>query len=252
MTQERDELARFLDEPVDSGIPWRPDAWQRWVPIECVPAPLVRAARITKKDLYDLAAVVAEGGDDRAVAGLVIAVQAWGSGVAGQGGDGRGPSRAASALGLAKRSPNDRPVPARLEAVRRAVELSGTDVAAAWRSLKRGPGHLPGWGEPFFTKLMHAAGYNRSSRPRPLIFDGRVRNALTAIGHSPQGHGLADYKAYNELADQWAHEWDVSPSHVEFALFSHAGVETSSTTPSRNDRRVHDDTPVEPKEMVRV
>jgi hypothetical protein len=136
--------------------------------------------------------------------------------------------------------------------VRRAVELSGTDVAAAWRSLKRGPGQLPGWGEPFFTKLMHAAGYDRTSRPWPLIFDGRVRNALTAIGHSPQGHSLADYKAYIELADQWAYEWDVSPSQVEFALFSHAGVETSLTTPSLNDRAVHVDAPAEPREMASV
>ncbi|NMM24193.1 MAG: hypothetical protein HHJ11_11960 [Phycicoccus sp.] len=223
MTRERDELARFLGEPADGGIPWLPGAWRKWVPVDCVPTPLVQTAVVRKQDLYELAAVVADGGDDRAVAGLVIAVQAWGSGIAGQGGDGRGPSRAASGLGLGKRSPNDRLVPARLEAVRQAVALSATDVAAAWRSLKRGPGHLPGWDEPFFTKLMHAAGYRQSGRPWPLIFDGRVRSALSSIGRTPHGYGLADYMTYIQLADQWSDEWGVSPAQVEYALFSHAG-----------------------------
>jgi hypothetical protein len=223
MTREREELAKFRSADPDRGIDWQPRAWRRWVPVECVATHLVQAAHIRKQDLYDLAAVVADGGDDTEVAGLVIAVQAWGSGLGGKVGDNRGPSRAASALGLAKLSPGDPLVPARLDAIRRAVALSSTDVAAAWRSLKRGPGHLPGWGESFFTKLMHAAGYRRSSQPWPLIFDGNVRSALTAFGHPPHGYGLADYMAYIELAGQWADQWNVKPAQVEFALFSHAG-----------------------------
>jgi len=51
MARERDELARFLIEPIDNGIPWRPDAWRKWVPVECVRSDLVQEERITKKDL---------------------------------------------------------------------------------------------------------------------------------------------------------------------------------------------------------
>jgi hypothetical protein len=193
------------------------------VPVDYVSVDLVRASLIRKQDLYELAAVVGQGGDDPSVAALVIAVQAWGAGVAGRGGDGRGPSRAASALGLPKYSPDAPLPPARLDAVRHAVSLSGTDVAGAWRTLKRGNGHLPGWGESFFTKLMHVAGYGLSSRPWPLIFDDRVRRALRAIGHPPRGYGLADYLAYLELVDRWSDQWRVSPAQIEFALFTHAG-----------------------------
>jgi len=57
-----------------------------------------------------------------------------------------------------------------------------------------------------------------------LIFDGRVRSGLIAIGRPPHGFGLADYKAYIRLADQWADQWKVSPAQVEFALFSHTGL----------------------------
>jgi len=225
MASEREALSVGLTANADAGIRWRPDAWRRWVPVDCVPPPLVQGALIRKKDLYELASAVHDVGDDQSVAALVITVQAWGSGVAGQGGDARGPSREASALGLPKYSPNAPLAPARLDAVRRAVALSGTDVASAWRTLKRGSGHLPGWDEPFFTKLMHAAGYGRSPRPRPLIFDGRVRRTLTAIGHTPRGHGLAAYLAYLELVDRWANEWGVSPAQVEFALFNHGRLE---------------------------
>lgn len=221
MVTEREALSAGLEAQADAGVPWRPDRWRMWVPIDCLRADLVEPPRIRKQDLYDLAAAVADSGDDAAVAALVIAVQAWGSGIPGQGGDGRGPSRAASALGLAKRSPNGTLVPDRLEAVRKAVRLSASDVSEAWRSLRRGSGHMPGWGEPFFTKLMHAAGYGRSSRPWPLIFDGKVRSALKAVGHAPRGYGLADYLAYIELADRWADQWSVSPAQVEFALFSY-------------------------------
>lgn len=221
MPSERDALSVALTANADDGIRWRPDAWRRWAPVDCVPAKFVQAALIRKRDLYELAAAVYDGGDDKSVAALVITVQAWGSGVAGQGGDGRGPSRAAAALGLPKYSPNAPLLPARLDAVRSAVALSRTDVASAWRTLKRGSGHLPGWDEPFFTKLMHAAGYGQSNRPWPLIFDGRVRHTLRTIGHAPRGHGLADYQAYLELTDRWANEWEVSPAQVEFALFTH-------------------------------
>lgn len=213
-------LSEALASDPDGGVRWRPDAWRRWVPVDYVSADLVALRLIRKQDLYQLASQVVDGGDDQAVAALVITVQAWGSGVAGQGGDGRGPSRASAALGLPRLSPDAPLDPVRLDAVRNAVALSRTDVAEAWRTLKRGPGHLPRWDEPFFTKLMHAAGYGHSPRPWPLILDGRVRRALRAVGHPPRGHGRADYL---QLADQWAGQWDTTPAQVELALFTHAG-----------------------------
>lgn len=169
MSSEREVLSVALTGDPDGAVRWKPDAWRRWVPVDCVPPYLVAGCLIRKQDLYQLASQVVEGGDDQAVAALIIAVQAWGSGVAGQGGDGRGPSRASAALGLPRLSPDEMLSPARLDAVRHAVALSRTDVAAAWRTLKRGPGHLPRWDEPFFTKLMHAAGYGHSPRPWPLV-----------------------------------------------------------------------------------
>ncbi len=216
-------LSLALSGDPDGGVRWKPDAWRRWIQVDCVPPDLVAQCLIRKRDLYKLASQVADEGDDQAVAALVIAVQAWGSGVAGQGGDGRGPSRASAALGLPRLSPDATLDPVRLDAVRHAVALSRTDVADAWKTLKRGPGHLPRWDEPFFTKLMHAAGYGHSPRPWPLILDGRVRGALRAIGHPPHGHGRADYLAYLQLADQWAEGWDTTPAQVELALFTHAG-----------------------------
>ena len=83
MISEREALSAGLEAKADEGIPWLPVKWRTWVPIDCVRADLVESRRIRKQDLYDLAAAVADSGDDAAVAGLVIAVQAWGSGIAG-------------------------------------------------------------------------------------------------------------------------------------------------------------------------
>jgi Putative 8-oxoguanine DNA glycosylase OGG-like protein len=188
------------------------------VPVETVPADLMRSGRITKQRLYEIADDVADGSPDEVMAGFLIAVQAWGSGIKGLGGDGRGPWRAACGLGLPSRSPSS-PLPEqRIQAIRRAVALSRSDVTKAWSTLYYGAGHIPKWGESFFTKLMHAAGYQRSARPWPLILDQRVRERLDDVKH-PVGGGLSGYLAYLEKAHGWADDWGVTPARVEYALF---------------------------------
>ncbi len=157
---------------------------------------------------------------------FLICATAWGSGVAGQGGDGRGPWRASAALGLPRRTPDARPDPDRLEALRTAVTLSRTEPLVAWQRLKSGPGHLRGFGESFFTKITHFAGYGHGPRPWPLILDLRLRAALSALQHPVLGWGRRHYADYLQTAHQWADCWSVEPQQVEYALFRHAGRTT--------------------------
>ncbi len=214
--QVKQELAAGLAANPDAPVHWLPDAWSTWVPIETVPTEL--RGSITKKQLYARAKDVAEGGTDEMVAGFAIAVQAWGAGIAGKGGDGRGPWRAAGALGLPDRSPGSPLLPQRIAAIRRAVALSRFDVSGAWRTLHRGSGHLPRWDESFFTKLMHMAGYQQGQLPWPLILDDVVRGRLKDVGHQV-GSGLRAYTTYIKQAHQWAVDWGVTPARVEYALF---------------------------------
>ena len=216
--QVRDELRAGIAADPDPGESWRPDDWRPWVPVETVPGDLIKSEKITKQRLYEIANDVADGAPDEVVAGFLIAVQAWGSGIKGLGGDGRGPWRTACGLGLPSRSP-DSPMPEeRIQAIRNAVELSRSDVRKAWGTLYYGAGHIPKWGESFFTKLMHAAGYEHSTKPWPLILDKRVRERLADVEHSVGG-GVSGYLAYLKKAHDWAKDWGITPAHVEYALF---------------------------------
>lgn len=210
------ELAAGLKANPDKPVFWLPDVWADWVPVEAVPEEL--RGSITKEQLYLLGDKLTVGGSDRDVAGFIIAVQAWGAGIAGKGGDGRGPWRAAGALGLPDRSPDAPLATHRIAAARRAIDLSRCDSPAAWRFLYRGTGHLPRWGESFFTKFMHVAGYGHGDQPWPLILDEVVRGRLKDVGLS-LGRGKAAYKTYLKVAHQWAADWGVPPARVEYALF---------------------------------
>jgi hypothetical protein len=216
--QVKHALRAGLGADPDPEVAWRPVDWKPWIPVELVPKDIVTSELITKHRLYEIADDVARGGPDDLVAGLLIAVQAWGSGIKGRGGDGRGPWRAACGLGLLNRSPSSPLQPHRIQAIRNAVTLSRSDVEKAWSALYFGAGHIPKWGEPFYTKLMHVAGYRQSTEPWPLILDKRVRDRLVDVEH-PVGGGLSGYLAYLNKAREWADDWGVTPAHVEYALF---------------------------------
>jgi hypothetical protein len=209
--------SRFSRQPRPWGV-LAPVDWEEWVPVQTLPDELVSSGRITKQRLYEIADDVADGAPDELVGGLLIAVQAWGSGIKGQGGDGRGPWRAACGLGLPSRSPNSPLHQQRIQAIRSAVSLSRSDVQKAWNTLYYGDGHIPEWGEAFFTKLMHFAGYERSDKPWPLILDKRVRDRLRDVKHAVGG-GNSGYLTYLKKAHEWAGDWGVTPAAVEYALF---------------------------------
>lgn len=221
-----EELSPWLSGDTDEGIAWSCDDWKIWVPLDAIPSPIVNEGLIRKTQLRKLADEVDSGGDDAAVVALLIATQAWGSGMAGHGGDGRGPWRAAGALGLPDYSPEAPPDPRRIEAVREAVRLSRIDPLQAWRALKRGPRKLARWDESIFTKLMAVAGYERSPQPWPLVLDNRVRLALRVLQTRLAGYGQKDYMRYLAIAHGWAAKWNVSPEQIEWALFKHAGQPT--------------------------
>jgi hypothetical protein len=77
---------------------------------------------------------------------------------------------------------------------------------------------MPEWGESFFTKLMHMAGYECGGAPRPLILDAQVRARLVDVGYRVGG-GLRGYMTFLEHASAWAADWKVTPAQVEYALF---------------------------------
>lgn len=225
-----DELSPWLYADADEGVAWACDVWKLWVPLDAIPSPIVDEGLIRKTQLRKLADEVDGGADDATVVALLIATQAWGSGIAGQGGDRRGPWRAAGALGLPDYSPGASPDPRRIEAVRQAVRLSRVDTLLAWRALKRGPRKLARWDEPFFTKLMAVAGYELSPQPWPLILDNRVRLALRALQTRLAGYGQKDYLRFLSIAHGWAADWNVSPEQIEWALGKHAGGPASQST----------------------
>lgn len=66
--------------PDEHEVEWIPSRWVGRLDISTLPQPLLREGRIKRRDLFDLADQVTEGSGDRAVAALLIAVLAWGSG----------------------------------------------------------------------------------------------------------------------------------------------------------------------------
>lgn len=100
----------------------------------------------------------------------------------------------------------------------------GEGAAAGWTALLSSH-KIKGLNMAFGTKLLYFAGYTTEVRPRPLILDKRVREALQTIAPGtvpPKGLVFReDYLRYLNLAEEWAAEptWHQEPDVVEYALF---------------------------------
>jgi predicted house-cleaning noncanonical NTP pyrophosphatase (MazG superfamily) len=111
------------------------------------------------------------------------------------------------------------------EKIAAIVDATRRDGAAAGWSALLNTHRISGLEMSFGTKLLYFAGYTTEHRPRPLVLDKRVREALqtAAPGTVPaKGKVLkADYLRYLDLAEEWAAEptWAQEPDAVEYALF---------------------------------
>jgi len=224
-----ERLSRWLDlDPDADGVEWLPEKWGRWVPVDGLtsrlrgPAPDGRW-RLYRRDLLQLGAqVVASDQDESAAVALLLAVVVWGAGQS----DGRGPWKAAQALGLGEsREPGRQAIDRIRLAVAVALKEGGWVAYAALSP--QGPAKLQQMGESYFTKLIYAAGFGCDAAPRPwpLILDDNVRKALVRPGgilshtawtlhYSPVG-----YRHYLRIAATWAQIWDLPADHIEYALF---------------------------------
>lgn len=84
-------------------------------------------------------------------------------------------------------------------------------------------------GVAFGTKLVHFAGYDTASDPRPLVYDLRVWSATEHLDDcptfpSPRGFvATADYERYCAWAGDVAAERELEPAIIEYALFRLGG-----------------------------
>ncbi|MCP2621575.1 hypothetical protein NLB33_01750 [Mycolicibacterium smegmatis] len=132
-----------------------------------------------------------------------------------------GPQRTAAVLGQ----------DGAVEKINAIVEATRTDGAAAGWSALLDSHKIRGLGMSFGTKLLYYAGYTCHQKQRPLVLDERVRAALAIIapGTVPARGWVRrdDYLRYLDLAESWATNpaWNQAPDVVEYALFSHGGVQ---------------------------
>ncbi|OBI24095.1 hypothetical protein [Mycobacterium sp. E2497] len=115
--------------------------------------------------------------------------------------------------------------------IRFVVAITRTEGAGAgWHALLN-THKIDGLNMSFGTKLLYFAGYTTAHRPRPLVLDKRVRDALNEPDIAPgtvPPTGLVrqpDYLRYLERAEKWASDptWQQTPEVVEYALFAIGG-----------------------------
>jgi hypothetical protein len=151
-------------------------------------------------------------------ANLIVAVMAWGAGDA----DNRGAWRAAMAIGG--------PVGDVLADVTSALAQREDPAADAFRAFfSKRSARLPRCNVSYATKILHFFAYESDVRPRPLIYDMRVANALARIPSAPfvPHHdsvvGGDQYQRYCSWAEDYAADKGTEPIVVEYALFAVGG-----------------------------
>ncbi|MCU1491813.1 MAG: hypothetical protein JWM85_3218 [Acidimicrobiaceae bacterium] len=149
---------------------------------------------------------------------LVTAVMAWGSGDE----DNRGAWRAAEAIGG--------PVDDVFADVTAALGQGQGAITEAFRALfHNGQARLPRCNVSYGTKVLHFFAYQGQVRPRPLIYDLRVANALARMPSAPyvphQGSVIRgdQYERYCSWAEAYAEDKKTEPIVVEYALFAVGG-----------------------------
>jgi hypothetical protein len=72
----------------------------------------------------------------------------------------------------------------------------------------------------YATKILHFMGYESAIRPRPLIYDQRVADALARTPEAPPfpAPGLLRSRQYRDYCE-WAEQSSYDPIVVEYALF---------------------------------
>jgi len=204
----------------NQAVGWNEDVWQkRWtkypVPgnghiLQAISSEVQAHKTIRRRFVFGYA--------NKTPADFITVAMAWGYG----GNDNRGPSRTVAAL--------TGPIaPAIvLNDVRQALNSGGT--AAAFSAMfAHGKPRLANCNVAFATKVLHFLAYCGSVRPRPLIYDLRVADALARIPTAPYvphpGSLITgtQYEGYCEWAERYAVLRNTAPVVVEYALWAVGG-----------------------------
>jgi hypothetical protein len=194
-------------------VKWRLEPWQRqWQMNPPLPHPQVlneiqaeyaAHQRIRRSFVFSY--------QHRSPVELFITAMAWGRGT-----DNRGPAKVRTIL----TQPNA------TEAIEAVVNAVRQDGAAAGYSTYFPRYKLQQLNIAFITKVLYFAGYQSQHRPRPLIYDRLVANALIRMPDAPLLPGTWEtvssnaYHQYCCWAEQTAADHGTEPAVVEYALFS--------------------------------
>jgi hypothetical protein len=194
-------------------VRWRPDAWKRhWrengLPcshvLDELEAEYNSHGTIQRKFILDTY-------QSRPATELFIATMAWGTGT-----DNRGPAKAGGILTQPQAS-------AKIEDTVAIVCQQG--AAAAFRA-HFARNNLENLGVAFVTKLLYFAGYRSPHRPRPLIYDRLVADAVARIPSapllpsSPESLMTPRYQLYCAWAEDIAEEYQTQPAVIEWSLLT--------------------------------
>jgi hypothetical protein len=181
-----------------------PETWMKYESVARCGRP---PSRLSREYLVDARREL-DVSSDEAVNRLFVLTMMWGSGTS----NGRGPRNTQAAL----------EAPDAVDVLRQSVEfVAAGDLARAY-DLHR---NLRQVGPSFHTKWLWVLGATAEVRPRPLVMDKLVWNALGALGWDSRlaaggnRRWSARYLAYREACEQWAADARCDPEDIEYSLF---------------------------------